>query len=145
MRFFKRKAEGVYDLKDLEERSVELGKFILTAAKIYNFDPQKTILLGFSNGANIATHLLLHQNFTFRYGALLSPLYPQEIDLERDLSSHQYFISMGKNDPLCSMEENEILLRKFNKLEIKTSIVWGDGHNINQEISTSLAKWLKKF
>src|SRR6478736_3636430 len=43
-RFFKRLAEGVFDMDD---------------SKLYSFDLNKTIAVGFSNGANIAASLLL--------------------------------------------------------------------------------------
>lgn len=60
-RFFRRLAEGVFDIPDLIERAGELSRFISEASETYRFDRTKVIALGYSNGANIASAtLLLH-------------------------------------------------------------------------------------
>jgi predicted esterase len=58
-RFFRRLAEGVFDLADLERRTQDLGDFVGAAATRYAVDPRRVIAVGFSNGANIASSLLL--------------------------------------------------------------------------------------
>ena len=54
LRFFKRKAEGIYDIEDLHQRGTSLLKFIEEASQKYQFNMAQVILVGFSNGANIA-------------------------------------------------------------------------------------------
>src|SRR5204862_7744464 len=56
-RFFRRLAEGVFDLPDLKARTDELADFIAAARKAY--DLAAPVAVGFSNGANIAASLLL--------------------------------------------------------------------------------------
>ena len=51
-RFFRRLAEGVFDLDDLLFRAGELADFVATAAATYHFDPTNVIAVGYSNGAN---------------------------------------------------------------------------------------------
>src|SRR5262245_43232901 len=51
-RFFRRLAEGVFDIADLKQRSYELADFITTASARYHFDPAHVIAVGYSNGAN---------------------------------------------------------------------------------------------
>jgi phospholipase/carboxylesterase len=58
-RFFHRLAEGVFDIEDLKFRTNELADFVNDASKTYEFDLQRTIALGYSNGANIAASMLL--------------------------------------------------------------------------------------
>lgn len=145
LRFFRRKAEGVYDLDDLEERTLALGEFIKEAAEEYSFDASKVILLGFSNGANIALHLLFHKNYTFNLGVLLSPLYPLDLDQKLDLTGHKYFISMGTMDPICPMEENQLLLRKLDDKKADYILVWGEGHSVSQHILNELTDWLGRI
>jgi phospholipase/carboxylesterase len=58
-RFFRRLAEGVFDLEDLKFRTSELADFVIDASKTYGFDLQHTIAVGYSNGANIAASILL--------------------------------------------------------------------------------------
>ena len=58
-RFFRRIKEGVFDLEDLNLRTNELADFILNSSSIYEFDPERIIAVGFSNGANIGASILL--------------------------------------------------------------------------------------
>src|SRR5438874_10819679 len=58
-RFFRRLAEGVFDLKDLKIRTTELADFVAAAAQHYGFSSDKVVAVGYSNGANIAASVLL--------------------------------------------------------------------------------------
>src|SRR5688500_3857650 len=58
-RFFRRLAEGVFDIEDLKARTRELATFVRDATVAYSLDPARTIAVGFSNGANIAASLHL--------------------------------------------------------------------------------------
>src|SRR5207245_11691323 len=58
-RFFRRIAEGVFDLEDLKYRTHELADFVIAAAKRYEIDTKNVIAVGYSNGANIAASMLL--------------------------------------------------------------------------------------
>jgi phospholipase/carboxylesterase len=58
-RFFGRLAEGVFDIEDLKFRTHELAEFVEKASKVYGFDLRYVISVGYSNGANIASSLLL--------------------------------------------------------------------------------------
>ena len=66
-RFFRRLAQGVFDLEDLKFRTNELADFVKNASKIYNFDAQNVVAVGYSNGANIAASLLLLRPEVLRY------------------------------------------------------------------------------
>src|SRR5687767_12070839 len=81
-RFFRRLAEGVFDLDDLRQRTHNLAAFVAHASEAYQFDPQRVIAVGYSNGANIAASaLLLHPQVLA--GAVLFhamvPLVPKEL------------------------------------------------------------------
>src|SRR5438132_10108548 len=58
-RFFRRLAEGVFDLEDLKYRTNELADFVAAAAQSYGFTTDQLIAVGYSNGANIAASMLL--------------------------------------------------------------------------------------
>ncbi len=53
-RFFRRLAEGIFDIEDLKFRTQELAGFVEKASSVYGFDARKVIAVGYSNGANIA-------------------------------------------------------------------------------------------
>ncbi len=69
-RFFRRLAEGVFDIEDLKFRTNELADFVKAASKAYGFDMQHIIAVGYSNGANIASSMLLLRS------EILSAAYP---------------------------------------------------------------------
>src|SRR5206468_4616326 len=50
-RFFRRLAEGVFDLEDLKNRTNELADFVAAAAQHYGFAADKVVAVGYSNGA----------------------------------------------------------------------------------------------
>src|SRR5256886_8560623 len=58
-RFFRRLAEGVFDLEDLKNRTNELADFVAAAARHYELAANRVIAVGYSNGANIAASMLL--------------------------------------------------------------------------------------
>ena len=58
-RFFRRLAEGVFDLEDLKYRTNELSDFVTAAAQHYGFATDQLVAVGYSNGANIAASMLL--------------------------------------------------------------------------------------
>ena len=69
-RFFRRLAEGVFDLADLKVRTAELADFIAAARKAYGIDAP--VVVGFSNGANIAAALLLTRPDVLRSAVLFA-------------------------------------------------------------------------
>src|SRR5271169_5048159 len=58
-RFFRRLAEGVFDLDDLKLQTDALAEFAGSASERYGMTDHKLIAIGYSNGANIAASLLL--------------------------------------------------------------------------------------
>src|SRR5213079_1380024 len=91
-RFFRRLAEGVFDLEDLKYRTNELADFVAAAGKHYGFTSDNVVAVGYSNGANIAASMLLLRP-EIMHGAVLFramvPLVPENLP---DLSSLQVWI-----------------------------------------------------
>lgn len=109
-RFFRRLAEGVFDIEDLKFRTHELADFIMKASNHYSFDKIKVYALGFSNGANIAASLLLLRPQVLAGGVLLRgmlPLDPDKGDIESipDLSGKSILMSNGTRDPIIPLRE----------------------------------------
>jgi len=77
-RFFRRLAEGVFDLEDLARRTEQLGDFVDAAARDYAVDRSRVVAVGFSNGANIAASLLLRRPGALAGAALLRAMVPFE-------------------------------------------------------------------
>ena len=108
-RFFRRLAEGVFDLEDLQKRTHELADFIIAAAEDYGFEIDKIVAVGFSNGANIAASLLLLHPEILRAAILFRAMVPLVPDPLPKLTDTRVFISAGNQDPIVSASETENL------------------------------------
>lgn len=142
-RFFRRLAEGVFDIEDLKFRTNELADFVKDASKVYGFDMHRLIALGYSNGANIAASmLLLHPEILsaailFRAMVPLVPLVPP------DLNNKHIFISAGTYDPIVPKQDAERLADLFKKSGAKVSLYWqNSGHELVIEEVKRAKEWL---
>ena len=73
-RFFRRLAEGVFDQEDLRVRAHELGDFVAEARQAYGL--AAPIALGYSNGANIASAVMLLRPEVLAGAVLLRAMAP---------------------------------------------------------------------
>src|SRR5437867_3407347 len=106
-RFFRRLAEGVFDLEDLRRRTIELADFVAAASAHYGFDPDRVVAVGFSNGANIAASLLLLRPETVAAAVLFRAMVPLVPDPLPNLPGTPVLLSNGRLDSLVSAEETE--------------------------------------
>src|SRR5205814_7137971 len=86
-RFFRRLAEGVFDLDDLKKRTNELADFVAAAAQHYGFAPEKVVAAGYSNGANIAASMLLLRPEVLSAAILFRAMVPRVRDIHPKLCS----------------------------------------------------------
>jgi phospholipase/carboxylesterase len=102
-RFFRRLAEGVFDLEDLKFRTNELADFVIDASKTYGFDLQRAIAVGYSNGANIAASILLLRQEILSSSILFRGMVPLVPETLPDISNKHIFMSSGVYDPSPSV------------------------------------------
>src|ERR1700736_3469161 len=106
-RFFRRLAEGVFDLEDLKKRTHELADFVIAAAKHYKIDIKKMIAVGYSNGANIAASTLLLRPEILRVAILFRAMVPLTPETQPNLSSVRVLIGAGSIDPIVLASETK--------------------------------------
>src|SRR6266576_5987863 len=104
-RFFRRVAEGVFDLDDLKKRTNELADFVAAAAQRYGFTADKVVAVGYSNGANIAASMLLLRPEILSAAVLFRAMVPLIPDTPPNLSSMRVWIGAGTDDPIISTSE----------------------------------------
>ena len=114
-RFFRRLAEGVFDIEDLKFRTHELADFVEEASKVYRFDLQRLVAVGYSNGANIAADYMLLRPSILSYAILFRPMVPLLPEPLPDLSSKRVFLSAGLHDPIVSNQETKNLFNILQK------------------------------
>jgi len=143
-RFFRRLAEGVFDIEDLKFRTAELKDFINEAAVQYGFDRSKVIAIGYSNGANIAASLLFHYEDALLGASLHHPMVPlRDINLP-DLTGKNVFIAAGDNDPICVPQETEELTSLLQGAGANVELIWEqNGHQLTRSELEKAKQWYK--
>ena len=142
-RFFKRLAEGVFDIEDLKFRTQELAKSVNDASLQYSFDLSKTIAVGFSNGANIGASLLLLYPQVIAGAVLFRTLIPIIPNNLPNLSEKKIVILSGHYDPIVSKKNKQkIYFHYWKKTDAKVTIQWQEsGHEITQDDVQIAKKW----
>ncbi|WP_458746386.1 alpha/beta hydrolase [Candidatus Nitrosocosmicus sp. T] len=144
-RFFKRLAEGVFDLEDLKFRTNELADFVKGASNVYGFDLDKTVAVGFSNGANIAASLLLSYPETIIGAILFRAMIPFIPNNLPDLSNKKVLLSAGTFDPIVSESQTQSLFDILEKSRANATLKWQQsGHNLTELDILDAKEWLSK-
>jgi len=142
-RFFRRVAEGVFDIDDLKFRTHELADFIETASRVYSFDARKVIAVGYSNGANIAASMLLLTPQILSGAILFRAMVPLVPDNLPDLSDKRIFMSSGLRDPIATRQEAERLSGLLKQAGAVVDLQWQDsGHELIQDDIQAAKEWL---
>jgi phospholipase/carboxylesterase len=142
-RFFRRLAEGVFDIEDLKFRTHELAGFVANASRIYGFDAHKVIAVGYSNGANIAASMLLLKPQTLSGAILFRAMVPLVPDNLPDLSEKRIFMSSGLRDPIATRQEAETLSELLKQAHAVVDLQWQDsGHELTQDDVHAAKQWL---
>jgi predicted esterase len=142
-RFFRRLAEGVFDVDDLRRRAGDLAAFVGDAARFYGFDGSRVYAMGFSNGANIASATALLHPGVLRGAVLFRGQVPLEPDPPPALGGFRCLISNGTSDHLVSREETERLAKLFQRSGADVELYWQQaGHQLMPADFGAARKWL---
>ena len=142
-RFFRRLAEGVFDLEDLRIRTLELADFVTAAAAHYRFDATRVVAVGFSNGANVAASLLLRRPGVLAGAILFRAMVPFEPDAAIALKRTPVLLSNGRRDPIVTAAQTERLAAILREADADVTAIWQPaGHELTQGDIAAAAEWL---
>ncbi len=142
-RFFRRFAEGVFDLADVVGRTHALADFIGAAAREYRLDPAKLTALGYSNGANIAASILWLRPESLAHAILLRPMVVLEPEKLSDLHGKRILILSGRHDPIVPVDHPSRLAGQFRQAGAEVTLQWFDtGHQLTPADLAAAAAWL---
>jgi predicted esterase len=142
-RFFRRLAEGVFDIDDLKLRTQELAEFVAASSKAHNFSTEKIIAVGFSNGANIAGALLLLRPDVLGGAILFRAMVPLVPETLLQIPKTPVLISNGKTDPLVAAAETERLAALLRSAGADVAVSWqAAGHELTEGDVTTAREWL---
>jgi phospholipase/carboxylesterase len=132
-RFFRRIAEGVYDMADLEFRTRALEGFVRAAIQNYDIDQNHLIGIGYSNGANILANLLFENPLLLAAAVLMHPLIPFTPEDQPGLAGRRVLITAGERDPICPPAMTRALYDYFERQGTAAQLVFHPGGHELQE------------
>ncbi|MGC1134313.1 MAG: alpha/beta hydrolase [Nitrososphaeraceae archaeon] len=142
-RYFRRLSKGIFDIEDLKFRTNELAEFVQNASKTYALNLNRIVAIGYSNGANIATSVLLLRPEILSSAILFRPMIPLVPNTLPNLSSNRVLISAGLHDPFVASYQTKDLFDLLEKVGAKVSIQWqNSGHELTQRDIVAARKWL---
>lgn len=145
-RFFRRLAEGVFDLEDLKERTNELADFVAAAARHYELAANRVVGVGYSNGANIAASMLLLRPEILHAAILFRVMVPLVPDNMPDLSSRRVWIGAGSNDPIVPASETQRLVELLRRAGADVTIHFASAsHGLTNADVEAARTWLEEF
>lgn len=143
-RFFRRIAEGVFDLDDLRLRTDELADFVTAARDTYNLGDRRLVAVGFSNGANIAASLLLLRPRVLDGAILFRPMVPLEPSPLPALGGTPVLIAAGKLDPIAPPAESERLAALLKRAGADVQVRWSPAaHGLVEADVEAARAWLR--
>jgi phospholipase/carboxylesterase len=140
LRFFRRRAEGVYDFDDLQRRTEAMAGFV--GAHKERAPGRRVIGIGYSNGANILASVALAAPGLFDDVALMHPLIPWRPADDARLASTRALITAGRRDPICPPEQTRALAEFWARQGADTTLEWHDGgHELRDAEVEALRRW----
>lgn len=130
-RFFRRHAEGVYDMDDLAQRTEAMASFV--RAETERAGAVHVTGIGYSNGANILAATAIAHPDIFDVLVLMHPLIPWVPEPTPDLAMTRVLITAGQSDPICPAGLTQGLADWFAAQKADVVLAWHPGgHEVPQ-------------
>ena len=143
-RFFRRLAEGVFDLEDLKLQTAALSGFVDAAARKYELQNGKIFAVGYSNGANIAASMMLTNPDILAGAALFRPMVPFMPQVSPDLQNVSVLLAAGRRDPIVVPELTLALGEILKKAGANVSLHWHEGgHELGRDDIAAAKDWIQ--
>lgn len=112
---------------NVRSRTEELAQFIRAASEQYGFSTKRLIVVGHSNGGNLAASLILLHPHYLAGAVLFRVTVPLVPELIRDFSNLFIFIRAASHDPLIPAAQVAELAAIFESGGADVAISWHDG------------------
>lgn len=144
-RFFRRLAEGVFDIPDLLVRTKQLVGFLRAVPDQLQGSPRHWVALGYSNGANMASGLAFSEPGLLAGAILLRPMVPYNPDPSLVLPGFSVLLQFGSMDPIVTRDEADRLTQLYYQtgadVEVRTLEA---GHGLTPADLEISSAWLSK-
>ena len=140
-RFFRRLAEGVFDIEDLKFRTEELANFVSLVSAEKKLG--RVVAVGYSNGANIAASLLLLRPEVLSGAVLFRAMVPFVPDSYPDLRNKPILISDGTFDSIIPQAQANKLAEILRKSGANVTLrLQQSDHQLVEEDIRDAKEWL---
>jgi phospholipase/carboxylesterase/glyoxalase family protein len=141
-RFFRRLAEGVFDVDDLKFRAHELAQFTQEAKAEYGLEGP-VVAVGYSNGANIAASLMLLHPHAIAGAVLFRAMVPFVPDNPPDLTGTAVLLAAARRDQIVPASQTAKLSQILEDTGASVSHYWHQGgHELGQDDIEAARQWL---
>lgn len=142
-RFFKRNGLNQFDLESLKEETDNLYEEIKRVSVKKDVPLSDWVLVGYSNGANIAAHLLLERETELTQGIFFHPMSLGVHKQKFSLKDKRVWLSFGQGDPIVSPESFNELAEAFSSRNADLTIKQTNyGHQLAAEEVNQARNWL---
>lgn len=140
-RFFRRRAEGLFDVEDLRGQTEALGDFLESARERHGL--ARPVAVGFSNGANIGWSLLLARPGALAGAVLIRAMMPFEPAPGAKLDGVPVLLLSGSEDPVAPAETRERVARVLRAAgaDLRHEVLPA-GHQLTRQDLALAATWL---
>jgi phospholipase/carboxylesterase len=143
-RFFRRFAEGVFDLDDLRAQTDALAEFVEASSKEYRFAGNRIVAVGYSNGANIASSLMFRHPGVLAGAVLFRAMVPFRPKPLPTLTDVPVLIAAGERDPIVPKADTLELAEIFAQSGAAVSTHWyGGGHELSRGDLDAAKQWFR--
>ncbi|EKF50824.1 alpha/beta hydrolase [Lactococcus garvieae] len=146
-RYFRLKGQGFtkenFDLESLEKESQWLVQEVQRLGAQHHLDLSKLIVIGYSNGANVALYMQLKGLIQFDKVLAFHAMQLTEVDDPALADDSKVFLTHADNDPLVSRQNLKELSSDLEKTECELEIFKANfGHQLSNEELLAAKKWL---
>ncbi|MDR3190473.1 MAG: dienelactone hydrolase family protein [Lactobacillaceae bacterium] len=143
-RFFERYEDGSFNLASLHEEAAWLFKTIMDLAVRYDIEPADLIVIGYSNGSNIAAQMMLdNPQVPFKTAAFFHPMLIEAVAQPVALTDAKIFMSYGEFDPIVTEENFNALADNFHKAGAHVStFMYQTSHGMSQAELQAAKLWM---
>lgn len=145
-RFFKRNGLNQFDFESLEKETDNLLEVIQEISEEKGIPLEDWVLVGYSNGANIAAHLLLERETSLSKGIFFHPMSLEVHTQSFNLADKKIWVSYGgAQDPIVSDASFGELVAAFRDRDADITVVETPyGHQVSMDEVQNAREWLKE-
>lgn len=131
-----------FDLDSLEKETDKLHEKIKEISEKEQIALSDWLLVGYSNGANIAAHLLLERETKLNKGLFFHPMFLGVHQSRSTLEDKTVWLSYGDNDPIVSPASFKELADQFETRQANVTIqLTVTGHQLTMDEIEQAREW----